>query len=112
MEAKAILRYQRGSAQKARLVLDMIRGTSVPEAQKILMFSTKRVAAPIGKLLNSAVANAQQKENRVDLSRLVVAEAFADDGPIMKRFQARAQGRANVIRRRTCHITLGLREKE
>ncbi|MBN2828943.1 MAG: 50S ribosomal protein L22 [Candidatus Cloacimonetes bacterium] len=112
MKARAILRYQRGSAQKARLVLDMIRGISVPEAQKILMFSTKRVAAPIGKLLNSAVANAQQKENRVDLSRLIVAEAFADDGPIMKRFQARAQGRANVIRRRTCHITLGLREKE
>ncbi len=112
MEAKAILRYHRGSARKARLVLDLIRGISVPEAQKILMFSTKRVAAPIGKLLNSAIANAQQKDNKVDLNSLVVADAYADDGPIMKRFQARAQGRAFVIRRRTCHITLGLREKE
>ncbi|MDP8232589.1 MAG: 50S ribosomal protein L22 [Candidatus Zophobacter franzmannii] len=112
MEARAILRYHRGSVRKARLILDLIRGVAVPEAQKILMFSTKRVAAPIGKLLDSAVANAQQKDNRVDVSQLVVADAFGDDGPIMKRFQARAQGRAFVIRRRTCHVTLVLREKE
>ncbi len=106
MEAIARVRNLRGSARKARLVLDLIRGKNVPDAQKILYFSNKRVAANISKLLNSAIANATVKEGKAEIDRMVVNIAFADDGPIMKRHRPRAQGRATVIRRRTCHITV------
>ena len=112
MEAIARVRNLRGSARKARLVLDLIRGKSVPEAQNILLFSKKRVAGHISKLLNSAVANAHQKDNKVETNSMVVSKVFADDGPIMRRHRPRAQGRATIIRRRTCHITLELKEKE
>ncbi|MDP8202939.1 MAG: 50S ribosomal protein L22 [Candidatus Tenebribacter mawsonii] len=112
MEATARVRNLRGSARKARLILDLIRGKSVPEAQKILLFSKKSVAADVGKLLNSAIANATMKEGKVDIDNMLVSEVFADDGPIMKRFRPRAQGRATVIRRRTCHITLHILDKE
>lgn len=112
MEAIARLKNLRGSARKARLVLDLIRGKKVPEAQNILLFSKKRVAVNIAKLLNSAVANAQQKDNKVDTGDMVISKVFADDGPIMRRHRPRAHGRATIIRRRTCHITLALSEKE
>ena len=112
MEAIARVKNLRGSARKARLVLDLIRGKKVPEAQNILLFSKKRVAVYIAKLLNSAVANAQQKDNKVDTGDMVVSKVFADDGPIMRRHRPRAHGRATIIRRRTCHITLELSEKE
>lgn len=112
MEAKARVRNLRGSARKARLVLDQIRGKSVNEAQNILLFSKKRVAGDIAKLLNSAVANAQQKETRVMAEEMIVSRVFADDGPIMRRHRPRAHGRATIIRRRTCHITLEIAEKE
>jgi large subunit ribosomal protein L22 len=112
MEATAKVRNLRGSARKARLILDLIRGKSVPEAQKILLFSKKSVAADVGKLLNSAIANATMKEGKVNIDTMFVDEVFADDGPIMKRFRPRAQGRATVIRRRTCHITLHILDKE
>jgi large subunit ribosomal protein L22 len=112
MEAIARVKNLRGSARKARLVLDLIRGKRVPEAQNILLFSKKRVAESIAKLLNSAVANAQQKDNKVDTGDMVVSTVFADDGPIMRRHRPRAHGRATIIRRRTCHITLELSEKE
>ena len=106
MEATARVRNLRGSARKARLVLDLIRGKNVSDAQKVLQFTTKRVAVAIGKLLNSAIANATVKEGKVDIDEMVVSKAFADEGPIMKRHRPRAHGRANVIRKRTCHITL------
>jgi large subunit ribosomal protein L22 len=112
MEAKAILKHSRGSATKARLVLDIIRGKNVDDAQHILHFSTKRAADSIGKLLNSALANATFKNPKIAAKDLIVDKAFADEGPIMKRYMPRAQGRAYLIRRRTCHITLELKEKE
>ncbi len=112
LQAVAKLQNLRGSARKARLVLDMIRGKSVNEAQKILLFSTKRMAKSIEKLLNSAVANATQKQGKADIDSLIVDKAFADEGTIMKRFLPRAQGRATVIRRKTCHVTIGVAEKE
>ncbi len=94
------------------MVLDLIRGKSVPEAQQILRFSKKRVANEVAKLLNSAIANATVKEGKADIDGLFVAKVHADDGPIMKRYRTRAHGRATVIRRRTCHITLEIMEKE
>ncbi|MBN1949249.1 MAG: 50S ribosomal protein L22 [Candidatus Cloacimonetes bacterium] len=112
MGAIARVRNLRGSARKARLVLDLIRGKSVPEAQKILSFSKKRVADDVAKLLKSAVANASQKESKTEIDDMFVSKVFADDGPIMKRYRPRAHGRANVIRRRTCHITLEIMGKE
>ncbi|MCD4819531.1 MAG: 50S ribosomal protein L22 [Candidatus Cloacimonetes bacterium] len=112
MEAIARVRNLRGSARKARLVLDLIRGRSVNEAQKILAFSTKRASIQIAKFVKSAVANATVKEARIDIDSLFINEAFADDGPIMKRQRTRAQGRATVIRRRTCHITIGIKDVE
>lgn len=108
MEAFAKVRNLRRSARKARLVLDLIRGKSVSEAEKILMFSNKRIAQDIGKLLKSAVANATMMEGKHEPDQMVIHKAFADDGPIMKRHRPRAHGRATVIRRRSCHITLGI----
>ncbi|MBN1326743.1 MAG: 50S ribosomal protein L22 [Candidatus Cloacimonetes bacterium] len=112
MHAIARVRNLRGSARKARLVLDLIRGKSVPEAQEILTFSKKRVAHNVAKLLNSAVANATVKEGKSMTDNMVVSKVFADDGPIMKRYRPRAHGRATVVRRRTCHITLEIMDKE
>ncbi|MCK4696208.1 MAG: 50S ribosomal protein L22, partial [Candidatus Cloacimonetes bacterium] len=106
MEAVARVRNLRGSARKARLILDLIRGKSVPEAQEILIFSKKRVATYVVKLLNSAIANATVKEGKADIDNMFVSKVYADDGPIMKRHRPRAHGRATIIRRRTCHITL------
>ncbi len=97
------------SARKARLVTDLIRGRSVPEARTILAFSQRAVAHDIEKVLRSAVANA---ESRPDLhwngDDLVVVTAYADEGPTLKRWRARARGRVARIRKRTCHITLEL----
>ncbi len=112
LEAIAKLNNHRGSARKARLVLDMIRGKNVNEAQKILLFSTKRMAKSIAKLLKSAVANATQKNGKADMDSMIVDRAFANEGTVMKRFLPRAQGRATVIRKQTCHITIGIAEKE
>ncbi len=111
MEAIARVRNLRGSARKARLILDLIRGKSVPEAQNILLFSKKRVALKVAKLLNSAIANATVKEGKADIDSMFVSNVYADDGPIMKRHRPRAQGRATIIRRRTCHITLEIMDK-
>lgn len=111
MEAVARVRNLRGSARKARLILDLIRGKSVPEAQEILIFSKKRVATEVVKLLNSAIANAAVKEGKADIDNMFVSKVYADDGPIMKRHRPRAHGRATIIRRRTCHITLEIMDK-
>jgi large subunit ribosomal protein L22 len=112
MEAIAKVKNLRGSARKARLILDLIRGKSVTQAQNILQFSKKRVAQDISKLLNAAVANAQQKDSKAQAHGMVVSTVFADDGPIMRRHRPRAHGRASIIRRRSCHITLQLSGKE
>jgi large subunit ribosomal protein L22 len=102
-------RYVHSSARKARLVTDLIRGRSVPEARTILAFSNRAVAKDVEKVLRSAVANA---ESRPDLhwagDELVVAVAYADEGPTLKRWRARARGRVARIRKRTCHITIEL----
>jgi len=106
---RAEARYVHSSARKARLVTDLIRGRSVPEARTILAFSNRAVAKDVEKVLRSAVANA---ESRPDLlwagDELVVAAAYADEGPTLKRWRARARGRVARIRKRTCHITIEL----
>ncbi len=112
MEATAKLRFARGSARKARLVLDNIRYKPVTEAQNILRFSRRRAAGIINKVLESAIANAQVKDPKIDLSQLYVSLAIADEGPQMKRFMPRAQGRAFMIRKPTCHISLEIQTLE
>jgi large subunit ribosomal protein L22 len=102
----------RSPARKARLVTDQIRGRSVPEARTILAFSQRSIAREIEKVLNSAVANVESRPELADLKpdEMVVAAAYADEGPTMKRWRARARGRVARIRKRTCHITVRLRE--
>jgi len=100
----------RTSARKARLVLDHIRGRSVPEARTILAFTPRAVATDIEKVLRSAVANAESSHG-LDGDELVVESAFADEGPTLKRWKPRARGRVNRIRKRTCHVTLVLAEQ-
>jgi len=112
MEATAKLRFTRGSARKARLVLDTIRYKRVTDAQNLLKFSRRRAALAIGKLLASAIANAQVKDPKVDLTQMFVTVATADEGPQMKRFMPRAQGRAFMIRKQTCHISLEIQTIE
>jgi large subunit ribosomal protein L22 len=106
---RAQARWVHSSARKARLVTDLIRGRSVPEARTILAFSNRAVAKDIEKVLHSAVANA---ESRPDLhwngDTLLVAAVYADEGPTLKRFKPRARGRADRIRKRMCHITIEL----
>jgi large subunit ribosomal protein L22 len=107
MEAKATLRHTRVTPRKARLVVDLIRGKKVGEALSTLKFMPQHASRAVEKLLRSAVANAEQK-NMGDVDRLRVKTAYVDQGPVMKRVMPRAMGRANVIRKRTSHITLVL----
>ena len=98
------------SARKVRLVVDQIRGKSVNDAYALLQFSKKSAAEPVGKTLRSAVANAQVKSQdegtMLDVDELFVREAYVDEGPTLRRWRARAQGRASPIRKRTSHITV------
>lgn len=93
------------SAQKARLVADMIRGKDVAQALNILTFSPKKGAELVKKVLNSAIANAEHN-NGADIDELKVVSIFVDKGPSLKRFQARAKGRGNRIEKQTCHINV------
>src|SRR6476469_7592985 len=102
---RAQARWVRMSARKARLVLDLIRGRTVPEARTVLAFTPRAAAREIDRVLASAVANAESAHGR-DGDELVVVGAYADEGPTLKRWRARARGRVNRIRKRTCHITL------
>src|SRR3954463_12754402 len=106
---RAQAKWVRSSARKARLVTDLIRGRSVPEARTILAFSTRAVAEDVEKVLRSAVANA---ESRPDLhwngDDLYIVTAYADEGPTLKRHRARARGRVGRIMKRSCHITVEL----
>ena len=98
-------RYVRISARKVKAVIDLIRGKSVSDARAILAFTPKAASPVVEKLLKSAIANAENNLN-MDAEGLYVAEVFADQGPTLKRFRPRAQGRATRIRKRTSHITI------
>ncbi|MEM7309503.1 MAG: 50S ribosomal protein L22 [Planctomycetota bacterium] len=107
-------RYARITARKARLVADMIRGLPVNQALELLEFAPQRAAAFYLKVLRSATANASQDEN-VNVNRLVVAECFADDGPLLNnrmRWRPGPQGRAMPYRKRTSHLTVVVQEQE
>lgn len=109
--ARATARFVRVSPMKARRVIDLVRGKSVEEALAILKYAPQAASEPVAKVVASAAANA---ENNFGLNRnsLVISEAFADEGPTMRRFQPRAQGRAFQIRKRTSHITVVVSQKE
>ena len=108
VRAKAILRYFRISPRKARLVADLIRGKNLQEALRILTFTKKKAAKPIFKLLESAMANAKQKDPELDIDKLYVEKIYVDEGPTMKRFMPRAMGRATRINKRTSHIVVSV----
>ncbi len=110
MEAKASLKYARVGPQKARLVADLVRGKNVGEAVKTLTFLNKKSASMIKKLIESAVANADDKKT-MDIDRLYVKSIMVDGGPVMKRFMPRAQGRAFGLRKKTSHINVVLGER-
>ena len=111
MEVSARLSNAPLSAQKARLVANQIRGLEVEEALNVLKFSTKKAAAIMKKVLESAIANAEHNES-ADIDELKVTTIFVDEAPTLKRFRARAKGRANHILKRTCHITVKVAEFE
>ena len=112
IEAQATAKYIRTSAQKAGLVMDLIRGRDVNTALALLQFSRKHVARDVAKVLRSAIANAQQKEGfGGDVERLVVAACFADQGPSMKRIRPAPMGRAFRVVKRTAHLTVRVAEK-
>jgi large subunit ribosomal protein L22 len=115
MEFRAEMRYLRVSPQKARLVLELIKGRKVEEARNTLLFTKKRVAAHVGKLLQSALDNANflsaEKNLDVEIDNLYVKSAIANDGPRMKRIRPAPQGRAYRYQRRISHITLVLEER-
>jgi large subunit ribosomal protein L22 len=108
-EVKAVAKYIRMSPFKVRRVLDQIRGRSYREALIILEFMPYKACEDIVKVLRSAVANAEHN-NGMDPAKLVVSTAFADQGPVLKRFRPRAQGRAFQIRKPSCHITVAVAE--
>ena len=111
MEVSANLRFSRISPQKCRLVADQIRGLSVEKALDILTFSKKKAAVIVKKVLESAIANAEHNEG-ADIDELKVSTIFIDEGPIMKRIQPRAKGRANRIVKRTSHVTVKVSDGE
>jgi large subunit ribosomal protein L22 len=110
MQAAAKLRFARISAQKGRLVADQIRGLPVEQALNVLSFSNKKGAALMKKLLDSAIANAENNEG-ADIDELKVATVMVDEGPTMKRIRARAKGRAARIFKRTSHFTVIVSDK-
>ncbi len=110
IEVMAKLRGARISAQKMRLIADLIRGKSYEEARQLLAFSKKKAAKIMSKVLESAVANAENN-NGLDVDELYVSTVFVDEGLTMKRIMARAKGRADRICKRTCHITVKVAER-
>lgn len=115
IEARAQAKFVRSTPQKTRRVIDLIRGKQVTEAVTILKFAPQAAAEPVRKVLESAVANARVKADRAgerfNEKDLVVAAVYADEGPTMKRFRPRAQGRAGRIMKRTSHITVVVAQK-
>ena len=110
MQAMAKLRFARISAQKGRLVADQIRGLPVEHALNLLAFSNKKGAVMVKKVLDSAIANAENNEG-ADIDELKVKSVTVDEGPTMKRIRARAKGRASRILKRTSHITVTVADK-
>jgi len=106
---RAEAKWVRVSARKARVVLEHIRGRSVPEARTVLAFTQRAAAKEIDKVLRSAVANSEANHGLIG-DELVVAAAYANEGPTLKRWRPRARGRVNQILKRTCHITIVLGE--
>jgi large subunit ribosomal protein L22 len=110
MEARAIAKYIRISPRKVNIVLDLIRGKNVKEALAILKFTPKGASEIVTKVLNSAIANAENN-HEMNPDNLFVAETYANQGPTLKRFQPHAQGRAFRINKRTSHITVVVKER-
>ncbi|PRX99981.1 50S ribosomal protein L22 [Allonocardiopsis opalescens] len=111
MEARAQARFIRVTPRKARRVVDLIRGLPADEAQAVLRFAPQAASEPVGKVLASAIANAEHN-NKLDRETLVVSTAFVDEGPTLKRFRPRAMGRAARINKRTSHITVIVSPRE
>jgi large subunit ribosomal protein L22 len=109
-EVRAQAKYVRMSPRKARLVAEHIRGRSVPEARAVLAFTAREAADELEKVLHSAVSNAEANHG-IPEDNLYVYTAYVDGGPVMKRWRARARGRVARIKKRTCHITVTLRER-
>ena len=109
MNVKATAKYIHMSPRKVRLVVDLVRGLGIEEARRQLMFSPKAAAKPVLKVLNSAVANAENNFS-MDTTNFVVSEAFVNEGPTFHRFRPRAHGRAAAIRKRMSHITVEVGE--
>jgi large subunit ribosomal protein L22 len=112
MEAKAEARYIRISAQKARLVVDLIRGQQAGAALNTLRATNKRIAPTVEKVLKSAIANAQNRNEDVDVDQLYVSEAYVNEGPRMKRVRPAPMGRAYRYQRRMAHIVIRVADKE
>ena len=110
MESKAILKYAKCTPRKARRVVDLIRGKKAGDALLSLKFMPYRGARFIEKILKSAMHNAENKNNNIDSESLLI-KAFVDEGSMMKRVEQRSMGRANMIKKKTCHITVILTEK-
>jgi large subunit ribosomal protein L22 len=105
MEARATVKYVRTSPRKMRRTVDLIRGQHVAEARRILRLSTLGASRDIEKLLNSAVANAEQRPGVIE-ENLLVSKAWVDEGPTLRRYRPRAYGRATRVRKRTSHVTV------
>jgi large subunit ribosomal protein L22 len=112
MEARAEARYIRVSAQKARLVVDLIRGQQVGKAITILRSTNKRIAPTVEKVLRSAIANAENKSTDVDVDKLYVSQAYVNEGPRMKRIRPAPMGRAYRYQRRIAHIAVEVSQKD
>lgn len=106
MNAKAIHRYARIAPRKVRLVADLVRGMPAARALEVLQFTQKSSAPVVARVIGSAIANAKQKDGNVDLDALVVSDIQVNQGPMLKRFLPRAQGRATKIQKKTSHITV------
>jgi large subunit ribosomal protein L22 len=111
MQAKSIARYIRVSPFKARQVIDLVRGKDVREARAILKYTNKKGAPLVAKALNSAVANAEHNFD-MDSDALFVSEIYVDEGPTLKRMKPRAYGRGDMMKHRTSHITVIVKERE
>jgi large subunit ribosomal protein L22 len=105
MEARATVKYVRTSPRKMRRTVDLIRGQHVAEARRILRLSTLGASRDVEKLLNSAVANAEQRPGVIE-ENLLVSKAWVDEGPTLRRYRPRAYGRATRVRKRTSHVTV------
>jgi large subunit ribosomal protein L22 len=112
MQTKAVYKYARVAPRKARRVVDLIRGKQAGEAMISLKFMPYRAARLIEKTVRSAMANAEQKAESIDVEQLRIEKIVVDEGPTMKRMRPRAMGRANIIKKRTSHITVHLTGEE